>query len=114
MIHKAFLGCATTQLKIATDPTFLPSLGKPVNGIPTGCVIYAGGERGLSQGQAVEPLQQYKAKISLYGKRGASTRVTEVKIGLTALVGVGWSRDMKGKRERSTVDFVRVLDLISC
>ena len=77
-IHRAFLGSAATQLVIASDPRFLPSLGKPVKGIPTGCVIYAGGKRGLVEGQAVDSLQQYSAKISLYGNRGASTRVTEV------------------------------------
>lgn len=77
-IHRAFLGSAVTQQKIATDPTFLPSLGKTVNGIATGSIIYAGGAHGRSGRQAVEPLQQYATKISLYGQRKPSVRVSEV------------------------------------
>ena len=78
-IDRVFLGSAITQKKISSDPTFLPSLGKPVNGTPTGSAIYAGGTHGASGTVAVEPLQIYATKISLYGRRNASVRVSEVR-----------------------------------
>ncbi|CAM9482801.1 unnamed protein product [Ascophyllum nodosum] len=106
-IHRAFLGSAATQLVIASDPRFLPSLGKPVKGIPTGCVIYAGGKRGLVEGQAVDSLQQYSAKISLYGNRGASTRVTETSPARVLKAAVDQSAVESLKKENEELDVKR-------
>lgn len=81
-----FLGSAKTQQTIADDPTFLPRLGKKgPNGFPTGSAIYAGGSHGAPEGGGggrngrVEPLQMYATKISLYGARKPSVRVSEVR-----------------------------------
>lgn len=79
-----FLGSAKTQQTIAQDPNFLPRLGKKgPNGVPTGSAIYAGGSFGAPQGGGgrngrVEQLQMYQTKISLYGARKPSVRVSEV------------------------------------
>lgn len=78
-IDRTFLGSAITQSTITSDPTFLSKLSKPVRGVATGSVIYAGGAHGAaSAGVGVEPLQQYSTKISLYGQRQPSVRVSEV------------------------------------
>lgn len=83
-IDTVFLGSAKTQQTIANDPEFLPRLGKRgANNMPTGSVIYAGGSHGAPQGSGrngrVEPLQMYHTKISLYGARKPSVRVSEVR-----------------------------------
>ncbi|CAM9562192.1 unnamed protein product, partial [Ectocarpus fasciculatus] len=50
------------------------------NGVPTGSAIYAGGSHGAAQGSRnIEQLQMYQTKISLYGARKPSVRVSETR-----------------------------------
>lgn len=85
-INAVFLGSAKTQQTIDKDPNFLPRLGKKgPNGFPTGSAIYAGGSYGAPRGSGggrsgrTEALQMYQTKISLYGARKPSVRVSEVR-----------------------------------
>lgn len=78
-IHRVFLGGAPTEHKIHTDPSFLPSLSKvDKHGIRTSSMLFAGGAYGAEPGRPVQALQSYQTKISLYGQRKPSTRVSEV------------------------------------
>lgn len=63
--HTVLLGNQLTEKRMNDDPNFLLSLSKKGGG-----TIFSGG--------GGVPLQQYTTKISLYGAKKPSTRVTEV------------------------------------